>query len=111
MTIDRAVETWASWIEFDGDNVDFDNPLDIRQIPALVERFAKKFFENGKEMPLYKGFFRIIQDYLPAPELGMGFENREKESRPDPYVSSFCDRVEHIPFKDGDVVMSAQAFR
>jgi len=111
MTIDQAVETWASWIEFDGDNVDFDNPLDIRQIPALVERFAKKFFINGIEMPLYKGFFRIIQDYLPAPEYGMGFENREKESRPDPYVSSFCDRVEHIPFKDGDVVMSAQAFR
>ncbi|NDE63649.1 MAG: hypothetical protein EB053_04765 [Chlamydiae bacterium] len=111
MTIDRVVEAWASWIEFDGDNVDFDNPLDIRQIPALVDRFAKKFFKNGMEMPLYRGFFRIVQDYLPAPDLGMGFENREKESRPDPYVSSFTHRVEYIPFKDGDVVMSAQAFR
>jgi hypothetical protein len=111
MTIDPAVDVWASWIEFGGNNVDFDHPLDIRQIPALVERFAKKFFENGEEMRLYRGLFRIVQDYLPAPELGMGFDNREKESRPSQYISSFSDRLERIPFKDGDVVMSARAFR
>ena len=69
-----CIQTWANWIELQRD-VDFNESLDIRQIPDLVKVFADKFFQNGKELNLYRGLYRIVEDYLPAPQLGMSTQS------------------------------------
>ena len=38
-----------------------------------------KFFQGGQEIRQYQGFFNIVCDYLPAPQLGMGLEKGKKE--------------------------------
>lgn len=106
-----SVNQWARWVELNNCKSCFEHPLDIRQVPELVVALRKKFFQGKKELSLYEGLFNIACDYLPAPSMGMGYEERKEPIAPNTYKDLFRERVENIPLKDGDVEMSAQAFR
>jgi hypothetical protein len=70
-----------------------------------------KFFQGGQEIRQYQGFFNIVCDYLPAPQLGMGLEKGKKEYLLGPSQNLYRQRLERLPLKNGNIKMCAQAFR
>jgi hypothetical protein len=106
-----TINQWARWVELKQGDFYAMKPLDIQQVPELVDALRQKFFQNEKELSLYKGLLNIACDYLPAQTQGMDFEKRKEWIELNTYKDLFRKRVERIPLKDGDVEMSSQAFR
>jgi hypothetical protein len=106
-----SINEWARWVEFNQGDVHAMKPLDIRQVPELVDALKEKFFQNDKELVLYEGLLNIAYDYLPVRQPRSGYQKRRERIELNTYKDLFRKRVEHIPLKDGDVEMSSQAFR
>lgn len=104
------ITNWARWIELGMGHPEVQNALDIRQVPELIQRLQNKFCGDARACPLYSGLSEIIEEGLPAPHLGCGF-GRAPMSPQNTYMRKLFDRVEMLPLKDGDICMSASAFR
>jgi hypothetical protein len=105
-----TIQNWADWIELGRDNFDKKNPLDICQVPKLIHSLKEKFCSTDKTQNLYSGLLDIVQKLLPAPRLGFGLGEVQKITHTT-YDRKFYERVESLPLKDGDIFMTAQAFR
>ncbi len=59
------IDEWSRWVRLNQGDINNMQPLDIKQVPGLVNALRQNFFQEGKELAPYKGLYDIARDYLP----------------------------------------------